>query len=229
MKSNPAATGPSVPSGSKPIEEKYATRRGWLRLTPRIVIGASILLAIIAVTVMLSNCGERSSETSGVSSSANVQGTPDGTSANQATAALPASSFEPGNDSRVDVGETPSDSLPPDVAVSVTDTLVAPGTRVEIMAETTIDAGRVLLWDGIHAKQPFVYDVGGKVWKTTYRVPLRPSSERLALSVTAINDKNRWRRVWVFVRVQQESKNPAAAPSTDVSKPAAPDSSGTGF
>jgi hypothetical protein len=41
------------------------------------------------------------------------------------------------------------------------------------------------------------------VWRVSYRVPLRPKQERLGLSVTAQNDLNRWRRVWIFLHVQQ--------------------------
>jgi hypothetical protein len=186
-----------------PMNEPNATRRGWLRLGPRVVVGAGILLALVAVTVMLSNCGEHSSATVG-QSQAEASGTPvEGSSA--ANAATPVS-FDPGAGRQPEPSEAPADSLSPEVVAAVTDSAVTPGARVEITAQTTIDVSKVLLSDGLHGKQSFEYDVQGKVWKTTYRVPLRPASERIALSVTASNDHARWSRVWVFIRVQRSNQ-----------------------
>ena len=52
-----------------------------------------------------------------------------------------------------------------------------------------------MLWDGIHDRQAFAYDSTNSLWRATYRVPLKPSFERVGLSVTAQNESNRWRRV----------------------------------
>lgn len=200
MKSTSGTAGSPAPTGAQPMNDpSNATRRGWLRLGPRVVVGAGILLALVAVTVMLSNCGEHSSATVG-QSQAEASGTPV-ESASAANAAMPGS-FDSGAGRQQEPSETPPDSLSPEVVASVTDSAVAPGARVEITAQTTIDVSKVLLSDGLHGKQSFEYDVQGKVWKTTYRVPLAPKSDRLALSVTASNDHARWSRVWVFVRVQ---------------------------
>jgi len=39
------------------------------------------------------------------------------------------------------------------------------------------------------------------VWRAYYRIPMSGKSEHPALSVTAKNGANRWRRVWVFFTV----------------------------
>jgi hypothetical protein len=96
-----------------------------------------------------------------------------------------------------------ADSLPPEISVSGPDTLVAPGSIVEITAQGSPDVAKMVLSDGIGRKQPFVYDTSENVWRTFYRVPLKLSTERVELSVTATNDRNRWRRVWVFMNVDR--------------------------
>jgi hypothetical protein len=98
-----------------------------------------------------------------------------------------------------------ADSLPPDVAVTVADTLVYPGGSVEITAAASSDVVGVTLWDGVGRKQPFVYDEETDTWKVFYRVPMKASTDRVALSVTARNAPQRWRRVWLFLNVQHEA------------------------
>jgi hypothetical protein len=98
-----------------------------------------------------------------------------------------------------------ADSLPPDVAVTVADTLVYPGGSVEITAAASSDVVGVMLWDGVGRKQPFVYDEETDTWKVFYRVPMKASTDRVALSVTARNAPQRWRRVWLFLNVQHEA------------------------
>ena len=93
-------------------------------------------------------------------------------------------------------------SLPPDVALAMLDTLVMPGQEVEIAVEGTSDVTGIVLSDGINSPEPFVQDASGNVWRASYRVPLRPKQERLALSVTARNAGSHWRRMWVFLNVQ---------------------------
>jgi hypothetical protein len=110
-----------------------------------------------------------------------------------------------------------ADSLPPDVAVAVADTLVYPGGSVEITAEGSPDVVGVTLSDGIGRKQPFVYDAGSDTWKVFYRVPIKAGTERLGLSVTARNASQRWRRVWLFLIVKHETSGasvPAAEPDS---------------
>lgn len=102
--------------------------------------------------------------------------------------------------------------LPPDVTVSVADTLVAPGSAVEVTAQATSDVTQLVLWDGLGDREGFTYDPTAGVWRAAYRVPLKSPWERIGLSVTARNDSDRWRRVWVFLKLQE----PAAAPKADV-------------
>jgi hypothetical protein len=102
-----------------------------------------------------------------------------------------------------------ADSLSPDVAVTVADTLVFPGSAVEIKAEGSPDVVGVTLSDGVGRKQPFTYDASTDTWKVFYRVPMKSRTERLALSVTARNAPERWRRVWVFLSVQHEGAGAA--------------------
>ncbi len=93
------------------------------------------------------------------------------------------------------------ESAPPDVVVSPFDTVVTPGQAIEVAVEGTSDVTELALSDGHGDALPMVRDSTGSVWRVNYRVPLRPRQERLALSVTAKNDHQRWRRVWFFLNV----------------------------
>lgn len=199
MKSNHGALTPSTPSStprvSSSAQDEWADTR--LSIALRVVIGSAVLLAAIALSMMLSSCGGSHQQTADVGSGvAEAQPvTPVATTTPSHTDATPASSENDMDD--------PAEGLAPDIGVTA-DSVAAPGSSVEIVADATSDVAEVLLWDGLHDKQPFVYDMAGKVWRTTYRVPLRPMSERLGLSVTARNTSNRWRRVWVFVNVHKQ-------------------------
>jgi hypothetical protein len=105
-----------------------------------------------------------------------------------------------------------ADSLLPDVSAFAADTLTYPGGTVEITARTSSDVTAVSLWDGIGQKQAFTCDAEAKVWRVTYRVPLKPLWERLGLSVTARNSAKKWRRVWVFLQIQGQAPQAQAAP-----------------
>jgi hypothetical protein len=105
-----------------------------------------------------------------------------------------------------------ADSLPPDVAATVADTLVYPGGSVEITAAGSPDVVGVTLSDGAGGKQPFAYEAGTDTWRVFYRVPMKASTDRVALSVTAKNAAHRWRRVWLFLTVQREA--PGAQPDS---------------
>ena len=94
------------------------------------------------------------------------------------------------------------DSVPPEIEASIPDTLFARGSVVEITAQASPDVGQIILADGAGRKQPFAYDSTASLWRTFYRVPMKRSSGPLALSVTAVNGLERWRRVWVFVPVE---------------------------
>jgi hypothetical protein len=103
-------------------------------------------------------------------------------------------------------------SMPPEVDVSVVDTLVAPGQVVELVAHGTPDVERMALKDGNGDTQPFVKDADGKTWRISYRVPLHPRYERAGLSVTARTGAERWRRVWVFLHVKGDEATPDTPP-----------------
>ena len=98
------------------------------------------------------------------------------------------------------------DSLPPEVAVSVQDSLVRAGQVVELVAvEGSDDVSQMGLSDGLGRMQLFTRDPASNLWHVLYRVPLNTKKEKLALSVTAMNDVKRWRRVWVFVPVSRST------------------------
>jgi len=60
------------------------------------------------------------------------------------------------------------------------------------------------LTDRLGQKHPFSYDSEAKAWRIYYRVPIAAKSDELGLSITAANGANRWKRVWVFLKIQGE-------------------------
>lgn len=100
---------------------------------------------------------------------------------------------------------TAPDGLPPEISVSATTTQVTPGGVVQVDAQGSSDVEEVVMWDGIGKKQPLLYDEGLKVWRGFYRVPIKPTTDRLGLSLTATNASHRWRRVWLFLNVERET------------------------
>ena len=101
------------------------------------------------------------------------------------------------------VAAVANDSLPPDVAASVADTRVTPGSIIEVTAIGSPDVEEMVLADGIGRPQRFAYDRASDQWRASYRVPIKASG-RHGLSVTARSSIGRWHRVWVFVDVQPE-------------------------
>lgn len=93
------------------------------------------------------------------------------------------------------------DSVPPDVVAAVSDTFVTAGQAVQVSVEGTNDITQMALADGRGDAIPMVRDASSNIWRASYRVPLRPRTDRLGLAVTAQNDAHRWRRVWVFLTV----------------------------
>ncbi len=90
-------------------------------------------------------------------------------------------------------------SVPPDVIAAVSDTFVTAGQAIEVSVQGTDDITQMALADGHGDAIPMVRDSASNCWRVNYRVPLRPRTDRMGLSVTAKNDSNRWRRVWVFL------------------------------
>jgi len=114
----------------------------------------------------------------------------------------------------VDQGEVAvsADSLPPEVTVDVVDSVVEPGEAIEISALGSPDVREVTMSDGLGHTTSFVYDLQAKAWKAWYRVPMKRPGERLGLSVTAKNEGERWRRVWLFLQIA-DSPASAATPA----------------
>ncbi|MGH7741482.1 MAG: hypothetical protein ACRENS_05605 [Candidatus Eiseniibacteriota bacterium] len=170
----------------------------------RVIRGASplaVLLATLALTA--AGCGKHTldqttSAADGIQAAVTEQN--DG---KLVVASLPAPDSaragEPVNQS----GETLSaDSLPPDVDAASGDSLVTPGSVVEISALASPDVVDMGLSDGVSREQPFSYDSTMKVWRVFYRVPIKTSKDRIGLAVTATNSGGHWRRVWVFLNLQ---------------------------
>ena len=174
-------------------------------------VSRQVMLAVLgACALALVGCGGSESEKPSASAGS-VQAVPVTQGGGTVTTALPIPSAAVAEEE----GEVvPSeDSLPPEVMASSSDTLVAPGSAVEIIALGSPDVRDMTLADGIGKTQPFVYDVGTKSWRAFYRVPMSSRIERLGLSVTAKNDAHRWRRVWIFLRLEREGGSTAGEPT----------------
>ena len=156
-------------------------------------------LALVATFMLLEGCGSgRSSHTAPASHTGD---TPSAVSAvvasNETVSPLDGDVLgQPASEPVADPG-----SVPPDVAVAASDTFVTAGQAVEFTVEGTPDITEMALSDGRGDAIPMVRDASGQVWRVGYRVPLRPGTDRLGLSVTAKNDAHRWRRVWLFLTV----------------------------
>ena len=171
---------------------------------------AGLLVAAVLVGFIVGGCGEQPGHRVAGNGSAPSQSVE---AAGAVVAMTPSPSQVPASEEGVDVASP--DSLPPDVSASATDSLVVPGAVVEITAQSSVDATLLTLWDGLGKRQSFVYDEAGKLWRTYYRVPLK-GSERVGLSVTAWNERGRWRRVWVFLNVDRGGRGAVpVAPTTE--------------
>jgi hypothetical protein len=183
--------------------------RRWLKAFG--LFGA-LFVAAVAAGLVLSGCGAQGG--SGTRSEASAQAVEPGTATQAQVASVvgtPAAA-QPGL-SAEDLATR--EGLPPDLSVSVADTLVAPGEPVEFTVEGTEDVSQVALSDGRDEPLPFVRDEGNNVWRAQYRVPLHPRQDRFGVSVTAKNDLARWRRVWVFLRVEKADSAGTAGASPD--------------
>jgi len=173
-----------------------------------VAVAASFLLLLVAL-----GCGKeekRVSASTGDARGEAVVTTPattaaQGNAAAQTTLASGVAETEGGalqDEASSKAPETEGDAmLPPEVVVSVPDSLAVPGSIVEITAEGSADVTAITLSDGRGQTRPFTYDTTANVWRASYRVPLRSATERLGLSATATNGGNRWKRVWIFLNV----------------------------
>jgi hypothetical protein len=173
---------------------------------------AALFIAAVIAGVLLSGCGGQ--HESSVQADASGQGavSGQGTQAQLAsTAAMPA----PAQGGLSAGDRAVLEGLPPDLSVSVGDTLVTPGQAVEFVVEGTDDVAQVALSDGRDEPMPFVRDTTGGVWRAQYRVPLHPKGERFGISVTARTNADRWRRVWVFLHTRSAQADPAGREDID--------------
>jgi len=185
----------------------------WMKVFGMFVV---LFLAAVAAGVVLSGCGgsgSRSGASEQVSDNAPAVVTNE-TPTTQVASVTPAQPPAPAQ------GLTAQDlavreGLPPDMTVSVDDTLVAPGEAVEFTVTGTDDVSEIALSDGRDDPMPFVHEAGTSVWHATYRMPLKPRHDRLGVSVTARNEANRWRRVWVFLSVDRGDSVKAAETPVD--------------
>lgn len=184
------------------MEAEERSPRRWPR-----VLGAfaALFVASVVAGVLLSGCGRQGGSATGTETSAAVVTPETGEQVQVAAAAVapaPAQGLSAG-DLAVREG------LPPDLSVSVPDTLVIPGEVVDFTVLGTTDVSEMALSDGRDEPLPFVRDEGADTWRVQYRVPLHPRGERFGVSVTAKTELGRWRRVWVFLHVERGDATPA--------------------
>jgi hypothetical protein len=171
-----------------------------------VAAAGSFLLLLVALGC---NKEEKSiSATNSDAPSAGVMATPAATTAGgrgTTTSAVTAGAIVNSAPREEASGQTPSAeqelTLPPEIVASSPDSLVVPGSIVEITAEGSPDVTEVILSDGRGQSRPFVFDAAANVWRASYRVPLRSLTERVALSATATNGGSQWKRVWIFLNV----------------------------
>lgn len=173
------------------------------RRRQRVMIGAWVgatAIALVATVALLEGCSggdstklASSAADDGAAQQQAVVASTEGLAGVQGTA--PFTRSQP-----LDDPEGPR-SVPPDVVVAASDTFVTAGQPIEVQVQGTDDITEMALSDGRGDALPMVRDSSTNVWRVNYRVPLRPRTDRLGLAVTAKNDSNRWRRVWLFLQV----------------------------
>lgn len=189
-------------------------------LSGGLALGTTLLVSGLAVAFLAFGCGnqERASVATGEGTAATRGQVTEAAATKPAPRAMPATS---GTAPSAGVAEqTPesggadvqglhmdtvsSDALPPEIDATVPDGLIAPGSVVDIRAQGSSDVVSMTLKDGRGKEQPFTRDEATGGWRTLYRAPLKATSEPVALSITAKNGTERWRRVWVFLSVGKE-------------------------
>jgi len=161
-------------------------------------IGATLTVASITIFLLAIGCSKQEGTT--VSQAVKTEQAAPGPAV-AASAPAPAQPLANEATPAADTTEQ-AETLPPDIAASAAEEYVQPGDVVEITAEGTTDVVEVTLTDARGKTQPLTYDASMGMWKTLYRVPLKTSTDRLGISLTAKNGEKGWRRVWVFLNVQ---------------------------
>jgi hypothetical protein len=185
----------------------------------RILIGAwggLTLVVLVAMCMVLEGCGSRPKSHTAQAGQAPSSSTLSSAVVASVPSTVPA---ETGFETEQPQGTLVEDPglAPPDVVAAVSDTFVTAGQAVEVSVEGTSDITQMALSDGRGDAIPMVKDASGDVWRVGYRVPLRPGTDRLGLAVTAKNQAHRWRRVWLFLQVddgKQQVETTIPAPDT---------------
>ncbi len=176
--------------------------KSWSNRPERRVIRAGglggLMIAGIVGAVLVQGCGRQGGESPQTES--RLVTTPPEPAQN--AVAVPAAAFEAPRGALMETKPGAEEAMPPDVEIAPMDTLVTPGEAIEVRVHGTSDVTRMTLSDGMNDPQALVRDSATNVWRVNYRVPLRPRQERWGVSVTAKNDANRWRRVWVFLHAE---------------------------
>lgn len=166
-------------------------------------LGLTVVVASLAVGFLALGCGKQQSETA-TTERGTIQAADVGKAPAVANAATSATGTEGTTPHAEQMSGTDSiDALPPDILAKASVDYVTPGEIVEITAQGTPDVVGVTLKDGRGKAQPLAYDQATATWRGHYRVPIRPATERLGLSVTGKNAQNLQHRVWVFLQVQE--------------------------
>ncbi len=212
------ANSPSPASDRNVLEDTLRLARQRQQHRERAMIGAWVgatAVALVATLMFLEGCGSgESSRARAVSS--NREAVPA-----QEQVALASNVTTSANEQVQTLAPESSvnaSTVPPDVVAAVSDTFVTAGQPVEVTVQGTPDITEMALSDGRGDAIPMVRDSSGQVWRVHYRVPLRPQTDRLGLSVTAKNESHRWRRVWLFLQVDDGKKqveSPSPEQTTD--------------
>lgn len=166
-------------------------------------LGMTLVLASLTVGFLTIGCGSQESKSASTETGA-VQTTDRGNGPVAANASAEGTGLAEATASAEGGTTAQGDSLPPDILASASEEFVLPGDVVEIKAQGTVDVVDVTLKDGRGITTPLTYDAAASLWRGHYRVPLKATTDRVGLSVTAKNGLNQWRRVWVFLNVQRE-------------------------
>jgi hypothetical protein len=181
------------PEVSWPEEDTNMTKH-WMGLVSALVIGAAVAGCGKDNEVATSQTGYRDSNRIENASTKSVESQP----------AMPAVSNEPvSSEPATDVQVTGSKA--PDLLAKVSKETVACGETIDITAQGSSDVVEMILSDGYGTTQALQFDAESSTWRTAYRVPLNMKLDRLGLSIKAKNDDNRWRRVWVFLNLPENS------------------------
>lgn len=207
-------------SAPDPIDEAMELAIRAEQRRERLMIGAWVgatVVALVATVTLLESCGSSGGSGTGTASYPETEASAPVAVAASTDGAVTASTPQEGVPFVQDGSEGVSPSAPPDVVVSASDTAVTAGQAIEVTVEATPDVTEMALSDGFGDAIPMVRDSSGLTWRANYRVPLRPRSERLGLSVTAKNEHGRWRRVWHFLEVGSGGRRPSQVlpPSED--------------